>query len=80
MIPPYAVGYAAYANGISQSIARCIGPVDGGYVSRSGIYLFIPILKQTVRARYGLSALQIVRWDITLVLLFGAVVCALSFP
>lgn len=38
--PPSAVGYA---NGIAQSIvslARCVGPVMGGYVSFSKKYLF----------------------------------------
>ena len=38
--PPSAVGYA---NGIAQSmasLARCIGPVVGGYVSWSGILFF----------------------------------------
>jgi hypothetical protein len=38
--PPSAVGYA---NGIAQSmasLARCIGPVVGGYVSWIGFFLF----------------------------------------
>lgn len=38
--PPNAVGYA---NGIAQSmasLARCIGPVVGGYVSWNGIFQF----------------------------------------
>ena len=55
--PPNAVGYA---NGIAQSmasLARCIGPVVGGYVSRSVIFLFdFALLKQIVLASCGLSA------------------------
>ena len=69
--PPSAVGYA---NGIAQSmasLARCIGPVVGGYVSWSGFFFSdFALLKQTVLVRCGLWALQIIRRDITLVSLF----------
>jgi len=71
--PPSTVGYA---NGIAQSmasLARCIGPVVGGYVSRSGFFSLsfcFDLLKQTVFARCGLSASEIIHRDITLVSLF----------
>ena len=71
--PPSAVGYA---NGIAQSmasLARCIGPVVGGYVSWSGFYIFFLrfcFTEATCTARCGLSALQTIRRDTTLVSLF----------
>ena len=71
MTPPNAVGYA---NGIAQSmasLARCIGPVVGGYVSWRCIFLSGSVLlKQIALLRCGLSALEMIRQDTTLVLLF----------
>ena len=79
MTPPNAVGYA---NGIAQSmasLARCIGPVVGGYVSLSVI--FFSICFTEVNCIFQLWAVSITDNPSGYYLGFVicAVVCALSF-
>lgn len=80
MTPPNAVGYA---NGVAQSIvslARCLGPSLGGYVSRSaevaGVYLITQLNVHT--CRFGQRAFRMILVDITLGLL--RVLLSARFP
>ena len=78
--PPSAVGYA---NGIAQSmasLARCIGPVIGGYVSWSGLFFyFLFFTEATCTCQMWAISITDNPSGYYLGFVVCAVVCALSF-